>query len=69
MSWRFPRTLVLSAAVRIIALLRATVSALSVAEQELMSEWLCWEGMRVTAKDAAGRVCAMLVTGQGCALR
>ena len=69
MSWRFRQNLVLSAAVGVIALPKATVNVISVAEQELTLEWPCWPGMRATAKDATGQGCVLLVTGQGYALR
>ena len=41
------------------------VNVIGVAEQGLTWGWLCWPGMRATAKNAAGRGCVPPATEQG----
>jgi hypothetical protein len=64
-SCRFRQSLALSAAIRVIALPKAMVNVIGVADQGLMWAWRCWPGMRATAKDATGQGYVLLATGQG----
>lgn len=64
-SWRFYQNLVLSAAIRAIALPKATASVIGVADQGLISAWRIRPGMRATAKDATARVYVLLATERG----
>ena len=64
-SWRFYQNLVLSAAIRVIALPKAMVNVIGVADQGLMWAWLCWPGLRATAKDATEQGYVLLATAQG----
>ena len=64
-SWRFYQNLVPSAGMRVIALPKAMVNVIGVADQGLMWAWRCWLGMRATAKDATEQGYVLLVTEQG----
>jgi len=63
--WRFYQNPVLSAATRVIALPKAMVNVIGVADQGSTWPWRCWPGTRATAKDATGQGYVLLATGQG----